>query len=231
MIIISCRIMIAIRSRSTMEFGRRISTTTQKQMKQVRSYTNASLTRHENQSSVRNHTKHIKSDNVNGQATSISIAVNPFDSIPETPNIPSNQSDDDTESSLQTNHQDKDDNDSLYHCPSRKPRSIGKRRFSFAHLKPITILFPSLSSIKEYNIRKSEDVPKQNYDNNLIKSSHSVSNDMKYSDRQFNRESIKLDHIPRTTSSTTSLSDECLPTIFSNRIEQQTSLPMRRIPV
>lgn len=63
MIAISCRIMIAIRSRSTMEFGRRISSTTQKQRRKKRALTNP------------------LSSERDRATTHVSIVVNPFESV------------------------------------------------------------------------------------------------------------------------------------------------------
>ncbi len=205
MIIISCRIMVAIRSRSTMEFGRRISSTAQKQMKKERTLTNISFIRHENGT---DHKKRLSSEEITGQPTSVSIVVNPFDSIIKNPDISSCQSDENIERSI-------DDNDSFW-----KFKSINKKHFRLSHIKPFTILFPSLSSIKENDKRKSEDLSKKNLHKKIMKNSSSVSTNMKYSYRQSNLKSLSTE---------SSFSDECSHTIYVNPIEQQISIPTETI--
>jgi hypothetical protein len=208
MIIISCRIMIAIRSRSTMEFGRRISSSTQKQMKRERTFTNTSFMRHENQTSER---KQLSSDGIDEQP--MSIILNPLNSINTNATI-----DENTDSSFQNN----DDHDSLYQFNlTNKSSSSDKTHFRFSHLKPIQILFPALSSIKEMNKRKSEDVQKQTSYDKTMKNSFSVENNMKYCDRQANITPINLNQSSRTST----FSEESPNKLFGNPIEQQISIP------
>ncbi len=203
MIIISCRIMVAIHSRSTMEFGRRISSTLQKQMKQEQTFTNSSLMRQ-----GKKHRKHLSSEKINGQPTLVSIVVKPFDSTIEDSNIPSCPSDENTESSIQNN-------DHFWQFQSNNEKS-----FRFPHIKPIKILFPSVSSIKENDKRKSEDLSRQYSHNKIMKNSLSVSNSMKYSDRQLNR--TNSNHLSRTLSTESSFSDDCQNTIYVNPVEKMT---------
>ena len=200
MIIISCRIMIAIRLRSTMEFGRRISTATQKQMKQERTLTNTSFSRYENPTSER---KTCASEEM-------SIMINPLDSSNKKEN---NQFDEVT-----------DDNDSLcqFNSPKTKSYSVDKTHFRFSQITPIKILFPSLSSITENNKRKNEDLSKRLSCNKTIKNSLSVSNNMKYYDRQLNKSQLS-----RNVSTTSSFSDES-PT---KTTQQQISIPNKEIIV
>ena len=197
MIIISCRIMIAIRSRSTMEFGRRISSTKQRQMRRDRTITNVSLG---HQDIERSHRLRLSSIENDEQPATVSIVINPFESVVENTNIPSSQSDENTELSVH-NH---DDNDSLSHQ---------KSSFRLSQLKPIKMLFPSLSSIKDTNQRKSE-ILLRRYSNQIImKNSLSVANNMKYSDRESK-------HLSRTLSNESSFSDEC---------EQQIPIPVESL--
>ena len=141
MIFISCRIMVAIRSRSTMEFGRRISATTRKQMRHDRTLTNVSMTRNENESVGKDFPRCLLSVDIDEQPTQptpLPIGVNPFESIMEHPNPP-------PESSIPII--DADEN----RCERQTRR---KTPFRLSNIKPIRIFFPSLSSIKESNQRK-----------------------------------------------------------------------------
>jgi hypothetical protein len=210
MIIISCRIMVAVRSRSKMEFGRRISSSIRKQMKQKRSCTyNTSLKHHEKE-----HKKRLSSEQINGQPTLISVVVNPVDSPIENPNIPPCQLDENLDLSIQNN----DDNDSF-----SKFQTTNKKSFRLPHIKPINILFPSLSSTKENNQRKSEVLPPRKYSHiKIMKNSLSISKNMKYPDTQLN--TINLKPISRTLSTST-FSDDLPNPIYVNSLEQQISVP------
>jgi hypothetical protein len=201
--------MVAIRSRSTMEFGRRISSAAQKQMKQERNLTNISFIRHENGTDNK---KCLPSEEITGQPTSISIVVNPFDSIIKNSDISSCQSDENIEIPI-------DDNDSFW-----KFKSINKKHFRLSHIKPIAILFPSLSSIKENDKRKSEDLSRKNSHKKIMKNSSSVSTNMKYSYRQSN-----LKPLSRTLSIESSFSDDCSHPTYANPTEQQMSIPTKTI--
>lgn len=205
MIIISCRIMVAIRSRSTMELGRRISSTMRKQTKKNRVNTSLKCIENENK-----YSKHLSSEDINGQTTSISIVINPFDSIIEHTNISSHQSDDNTDSSIQNN----DDDESL-----SKYQSIHRKSFRLYNIKPIKILFPSLSSIKEIDKRQSVDLQRKYSQNKILKSSLSVSNNMKYSDKQSNKNNL---------SNESSFTDESSHTNYPHFEEQQSSIPTEK---
>lgn len=76
MILISCRIMIAIRSRSTMEFGRRISSTIQKQRRKDRLLTYASLNERERPIACLS-----AIENDHQQAANPSLVINPFQTV------------------------------------------------------------------------------------------------------------------------------------------------------
>jgi len=213
MIIISCRIMVAVRLRSKMEFGRRLSSTTQKQMRQERAFANASFKRQENQTSEKKFSTYLSSDETDKQ--SISIAVNPFDSVIKHSNISLCQI---------------DDTESLEQLESERSPSIDETHFCFPPIKPITIIFPSLSSIREQNGRKNDVLSRKDFHKKSMKNSLSFSNNMTYSPRQSNITSASLNYIPRTLSKA-SLTDECPQTIFVYPIEEQLSTPTEKLPV
>jgi hypothetical protein len=203
--------MIAIRSRSTMEFGRRISTTTRKQMRKYRTFTNASTTRHD--VDERTYTKRLSSDVIDEQPVSLSIVVNSFECMIENANHPSIQSDENTESSIPNN----DGNDNLSQYQLNR-----KTSFHLSNIKPIKLLFPSLSSIKEFNKRKSEVLSREYSNDKIMKNSLSVSHNMKYADQLFNSNDILK------TLSTESSSDECPRKSYIHRSEQQLSEPTEK---
>ncbi|CAF1183199.1 unnamed protein product [Rotaria sordida] len=230
-IIISCRIMITIHSRSTMEFGRRISLTRRKQMQQDRTYFNSSI-RHDSQNNERKNSTCLISNNINEKPISVSIIVNPFDPIITNPNISSYEFDINSELLSQTNEQNNNNNNNIWELESNESSSIDKTHFQLSHLKPIKILFSSLSSITNYNNnnnkRKSEDLSRNFSHKKLMKISSSVSNNMKYAERQSNITSFDLNHLPRTLSTT---SNECQQTMCINPIEQDFSIPIEDINV
>ncbi len=231
MILISCRIMVAIRSRSKMELGRRLSSNTQKQMKQDRTYTLSSI-RNENQ-------VNFKSDDIDGPPSSPTLRSNPLDPCIE--EHPSNSNKNNsiltvTEpgqcfcSTCQT--YDGNNNDSLWELqqsPIKKPSSLQKR-LSFAQIKPISMIFSSGKNIKDKKSSLAEAAPKTITDNaNTLKNSCSVSNNMKYSiiinsdkdvsstkKRKASRRSIS-----RTSSITSSFSDDFSETMRINSIKKQ----------
>lgn len=155
MIVISCRIMVAIRSRSTMEFGRRLSSTTQKQMKQDRTLTVTSL-RHEN------HENHA-SYTVDDAQSLVTFPVQPCgESIDENPSISINTvypiSTSRIEpgqcfcSTCQTCNGIEDDSLWELQSPeksSSSPTSSSQKNFSFAQIRPISTIFSSTKKSKE----------------------------------------------------------------------------------
>ena len=186
MIIISCRIMVAIRSRSKMEYGRRISSTTRKRMRKERTYTNASITHVDPEKIL---TKNLSSDETNEQTMS-PTTINPF------------------ENSIDQSSE----NDQI--CEESKEI---KTSFRLSYVKPMRILFPSLSSIKETDKRKSEVLPRRYSLVRKLPNSFSVSNDMKYSDIPTRQKSL-------TELSSSSSSDEYTHTTVLRQTsdEQQT---------
>ncbi|CAF4608093.1 unnamed protein product, partial [Rotaria sp. Silwood2] len=231
-IIISCRIMIAIRSRSTMEFGRRISSTTRKQMKQNQIYNNSSIIRHNLQNNERKNSTYLLSNNIKEKPISVSIIVNPFDSIITNSNIPSYKFNVNSQLLIKTNEQNNNNNNNnVWQLESNESSSIDNTSFQLSHLKPIQILFPSLSSKNNNHKRKSEDISRNFSKKNIMKISSSVSNNMKYAEKQTNITSIDLKHLPRTLSTSSTTSEECQQTICINPIEQDFSMPIENINV
>ena len=221
MILISCRIMVAIRSRSTMEFGRRISSATQRQMKQDRLQTRSASIREQRETPIPAILNVLSTDECKSDPKAISTCVNPLESIIDRQNIPENQSDDATELSFQIQQSNNDDNDSLWQYESKRSRSTPHRRFPFSPLKPITILFPSLSAIKEQDKRLSDDGAKSLPENIVIRNSLSVSNDIKFVDRQSNKSLVELSRKSRTLSTSSFLCDEYPQTLFINPFDRK----------
>ncbi|CAF3985463.1 unnamed protein product, partial [Rotaria sp. Silwood1] len=117
-IIISCRIMFAIHTRSKMEFGRRISLTTRQQMKQDQIYYNS----HHKE---RKPSTCLLLNEINEKPISLSIIVNPYESIIANPNIPSYEFDINSDLLIQTNEKN-NNNHHLWHLESDESSSIDK---------------------------------------------------------------------------------------------------------
>lgn len=189
MILISCRIMVAIRLRSKMEYGRRISSTTRKRMRKERTYTNASITQAE---PGRILAKTLSLDETNEQTLSPTtlVANNPFE-----PPIDEEEED--------------------------QPKEINTS-FRLSYVKPISILFPSLTSVKENHKRKSEVLPRRYSLVKKLPNSFSVCNDMKYSD---------LSNIPNQDKSLTELSSSSSSDEYSHTtVIRQTSDDSQQTP-
>jgi hypothetical protein len=225
MIIISCRIMVAIRSRSKMELGRRLSSTTQKQMKKDRAYTISSF-RNENEIN-------LKSDATNNSPLLPTVVANPCDSfIDEYPSISNDNVIPITEpgqcfcSTCQTC--DGNDNDSLWQLqqsPIKKCHSSIQKRLSFVQIKPISMMFSSARNLKENTNHLSQDLCKNASDNvKTLKNSPSVSDNMKYSMIVNSNEHSEKDLsttkkkklIKQSSSITSSFSDDYPENVFSN---------------
>jgi hypothetical protein len=182
MIIISCRIMVAIRSRSKMELGRRISSTTQKLMKQDRTNTVSSI-RTENQGI-------FKFDGIDDPPLSPTIVTKTFDlSIPEHQSISNNihivpmiEPGQCFCSTCQTFNET--GNDSLWQLqqtPIKKSYSSLQKRLSFAQINPISMIFSSTTNTKDKKKHKSQDLfDKSSNNENSIRNSSCASNNMKY---------------------------------------------------
>jgi hypothetical protein len=209
-----------------MELGRRLSSTTQKQMKQDRTYTISSL-RNENQTN-------FKSDDTDGSLLSPTIIINPFNpSIEEYQSIPNDNIVPITEpgqcfcSTCQT--YDRNDNTNLWQLrqtPLKKSYLSLQKRFSFAQLKPISMIFSSTKTTKENrnDMNTSDNI-------NTIRNSLNVSNNMKYSDKDLEKDlssTITIKPIKRSTSRTSSItssfSDDYPEAIFVNSTKNQQKL-------
>ena len=214
--------MVAIRSRSKMELGRRLSSSTQKQMKQEnRTITSLSF-RNENQ------TIH-KSDDPPSSPT---IIDNPYDTFTVHPPSISNNLNNNlsiTEpgqcfcSTCQT--YDGDDNNSLWEL--QETSSIEKH-FSFAHIKPISMIFSSRKNSKEKQNHLSEDLCKSTLNNmNSIEKPLTVPDNMKYSivinanDHTETALTSTKQSVSKTSSVNSSFSDDFTPTEFMTSNKKQ----------
>ncbi|CAF1927053.1 unnamed protein product [Rotaria magnacalcarata] len=249
MIIVSIRIMVAIRSRSKMEFGRRLSSATQKQMRRDHIYKVSSLTG-ENQAT-------FKLTNANKSLLSPVIFSNPFNSPnPEYQSVSINTTvNNNLTSSIEPGQcfcstcqpRSGNDNDSLWEVqpsPTKDSHySPIHKHFSLAQIKPLSMIFLPRRHIKENKGHKSLDLSKLTPDNDSIitKQSSSESHSMKYSMiiyAQKNSKKLlspisKQPSIKRSASRTSmasSFSDEYSETTFNNPIENQRKLkPMPNI--
>ncbi|CAF0758922.1 unnamed protein product [Adineta ricciae] len=170
MIIISYRIMRAVRSRSTMEFGRRISSATQRQMKQERAY--------QNQMKI-----------------AACLSLDEIENPPMSDSVPI----DDNVDLTNANNNPDDDTESLSQLELNRSSLNHDSHFCFPSIKPIKNLFPSLSSIREQQ-RKSVQSSINSSNLKPMKNSLSVHHDMTYPEREDNQVSISLDNIPRAVS-------------------------------
>ena len=213
MIVISCRIMVAIRSRSTMEFGRRISSTTRKQMKQYQTFIHASIKRQN--ADERTSAKPLSSDDIDGRVTSPTVTINRIESTMENTEHPSIQSDDNTELTI-SNHVNNSD----------QYKSNRKTSFHFSNIKRIKTLFPSLVTLKDSDKRKSEDLTRRYSVHPKMTNSLSVSHNMKYAERLF-----KSSDILRASSPDSSSSDEGSQNADASPLEQQTYKSLEKLPM
>ncbi|CAF3454927.1 unnamed protein product [Rotaria socialis] len=243
MIIVSFRIMVAIRSRSKMEFGRRLSSATQKQMRQDHIYKVSSLTS-ENQAT-------FKLPNANKSLLSPVIFSNPFNppnpdyqsvSINTTANNNLTQSIEPGQCFCSTcQPRNGNDNDSLWKVqptPTKDSHySPIHKRFSLAQIKPLSMIFLPRRHIKENKDRKNLDLSKLTSDNDSTITKHSSRElrRMKYSmliyaqknSKKLLSPTSKNSPIKRSTSRTSmasSFSDEFSETTFINPIEHQRKL-------
>lgn len=241
MIIISCRIMVAIRSRSKMELGRRLSSSTQKQMKQDRTQTMSSL-RIENQTN-------LKSNDVDNRQSTPTVIANPSDLSTEEYQLISHKNSivPITEpgqcfcSTCQT--YDGVDNESLWklqQSPIKKSASSVPNRISFAQIKPISMLFASTKHTEENRNHINKNLCKSTSDNgDTMRNSSSATNNIEYSiitnPDEYSEEkdvSIAKKKSPikrptsRTSSVTSSFSDDYPETVIVNsRRKQKKSKP------
>lgn len=233
MIIISCRIMVAIRSRSKMELGRRLSSTTQRQMKEDRANT-LSLPRDDMP-------MNYKSDTTNGYSLSspppttadIPTPAREHPSIVNADNmngIPITEPGQCFCSTCQVC----DGNDSvslweLQENPKKKPSSSLRRHLSIAQLKPISMIFSSARNLKENKTTISQEFSKSVSDNDhRMKNARDVENNLKYTIIINPNEHLHDDLLPtidkkvvkpsttiRTSSITSSFSDDFNENVFT----------------
>lgn len=204
MILISCRIMVAIRLRSKMEYGRRISSTTRKQMRRERAYTNASITQLDHDKTL---VKTLSSDETYEQPTSLS------------PIVPNNELDrlpiDNVESSTPNN----EENDRI-NQDSKEP----KTSFRLSYVKPMEILFPSLISKKDKTKRQSEVLLRRYSIGKRLPNSFSVVDNMKYTEGS----SIPKHQRSLAELSSSSSSNECLHTTLFQQTAQSSFLSPKK---
>ena len=233
MIIISCRIMVAIRSRSKMELGRRLSSTTQRQMKGDRANT-LSLPRDDMP-------MNYKSDTTNGYSLSspppttadIPTPAMEYSSIVNTDNvsvIPMTEPGQCFCSTCQVC--DGNDSTSLWELqehPKKKPSSSLRGHLSIAQLKPISMIFSSARNLKENKNTISQEFSKSVSDNDhRMKNARDVENNLKYTIIVNPHEHLQNDLLPtidkkvvklstaiRSSSITSSFSDDFNENVFT----------------
>ncbi|CAF1028580.1 unnamed protein product [Adineta ricciae] len=175
MIIISCRIMVAIRSRSNMEFGRRISSATQKQMKSDRTHA-ATISRNDNDTIQ-------KLDETNIQAIATIIAASSLDPS----DCQENQFDDISEPGQclcsTCKSVGKEEHENLWQLQKKPMLPSLRQCYSDRPMKP-TAMIPrktaTFSIEKDDNSRNKDphQVSAQNHVNNFVH----VSNHVEYAD-------------------------------------------------
>ena len=244
MIVISCRIMIAIRSRSKMELGRRLSSSTQKQMKRERTNTTTA--------SPRGQPTLITPGTSSRRASVGTIVGNPFES--QTSECRTAVTNNDLPlvergqcfcSTCQTYNGT--DNESLWELqqssPTEKPPSSFPKPISFAKLKNISMMFSSSVSRKDAEHRSAQ-VSFENQSDNDSPTRHSltVSNAQRKSvihdshpsatinASSTNARRLKKQYASRTSTLTSSFSDEYLEMICSRATDKQpNSTPMKNV--
>lgn len=171
MIIISCRIMVAIRSRSKMELGRRLSSATQKQMRHDRTHL-TSISRLENETILNENYTDIR-------PASPIIAINSLDTSNDNVNnlvtiVEPGQCFCSTCQSFGDGL-----NDSIWQLQQasrRNTMSSLRECLSYAQIKPVSLTLTKASRAKEDKDRAVRDVSRETYEfDKRIKSSASVS--------------------------------------------------------
>ncbi|CAF3991612.1 unnamed protein product [Rotaria sp. Silwood2] len=256
MIIVSCRIMVAIRSRSQMEYGRRLSSATQKQMRLDHTYKIPSSLHDEDQ-------PNFKFNNTSRPLLPPTIVTNPFDaSIPDYQSISNTINNNVTLTAepgqcfcSTCQRYNGNDNESLWEVqqtPIGESSSSPPKHFSYAQIKPLSRIFSPKKLTKEKKSHKSLDLCKTTFDNDdtQIRNSLSESNDMKYSMIMYSNEHSQKHLSPivkktlslnktlikqpksRTSSVASSFSDECFEKLYINSTEdQQISQPIEDMTI
>jgi hypothetical protein len=217
--------MVAIRSRSKMELGRRLSSTTQKRMKRDRIQTILTPVRNENQIN-------FKFDDIDLLPSSPTVII---DSTMSNNNLPMIEHGQCFCSTCQI--EDGNNNLSLWELqpsPIKKSCSSLRNHLSLSQLKPISTIFSSTKYLKEDVTSISQELCKNISDNtDNMRTSLSVSNNMKYSvvinpSEQLDKDltsTINKKPVERTKSQTSSVtssfSDDFMDNVFSNSTEKQ----------
>lgn len=234
MITVSCRIMVAIRSRSKMEFGRRLSSTTQQKMKRNRIHKPSSLSS-DNQ-------VNFKPNSTNKKALSPVMSSDTFNVLnSDHPTVSNNTVANNTERMIEPGQcfcstcqrSNENDNDSIWEAQPISPEDSDSptyKRFSFAQINHLSKIFSPKKQTKENKDRKSFDPTRLQPNNNIpIKHSASTSDSTKYSmliyahrnPRKYLSPITKKPSLKRSTSTASSFSDENSETTFSNSVDNQ----------
>ena len=239
MIIVSCRTMVAIHSRSKMKFGRRLSSATQKQMKRELSIKPRARKESSNK---------FKSNNTKSSPLSSTPIRNPLDLTVPDCRTTCNKINDNVIPTDQSNHYyfspcqpyNATNSGSLRELQTtsmKKSLSSLRKRFSFAQMKPFSMIFLPTDNTKENKECKTRNSFRKTSDS--IKSSPSVSNSMKllaitssnqhsdkYLSSSLQRTTTKQltaiqRSIPKTISLESTFSDEYLETMSVSPAERQ----------
>jgi hypothetical protein len=240
MIIISCRIMVAIRKRSKLELGRQLPPATPKKTKQDRTHTIVSL-RSENEPTFKPKDTDIDPSLTKSVANPLDSSNLKYQSIPNHNNITTMIGS--SQCFCSTCHTSSgNDNDNLWQLQKtsiKKPASLLEQRLSFVPINPASIMLLSKTDRQENKNYKNQDLPrKASLNDNTIRNSLSISNNMRYSLRRNSNEKSEKNLSPvitrkptlRTLTSESTISGEYPETLFGNLIEkQQKSEPIENV--
>lgn len=244
MIIISCRIMVAIRSRSKMELGRRISYTRHRQMKEERANT-LSLPRDDIAANSNSETTNgfpLSSPPPPTVPSIIADTTTPVIEYPSISNvdnasmIPMIEPGQCFCSTCQVS--DGRDNISLWEpreSLGKKSYSSLRQRLSTVQLKPISMIFSSARSLKETKICFNQEFSKSASDNdNRMRKTRDIEQKLNYTIVVNPRERLPDDLLPmnnkkvikssakvRSSSITSSFSEDFTENVFTNSTKKQ----------
>jgi len=239
MIIISCRIMVAIRLRSKLELGRQLPPIIPKKTKRDRTHTIVSL-RSENEPTFKPKDTDIDPSLTKSVANPLDSSILKYKSISNHNNITNMIGS--SQCFCSTCHTSSvNDNDNLWKLQKtsiKKPASLLEERLSFTPINPASILLSKIDKQENKN-HTSQDLPrKASLNENTIRNSLSISNNMRYSLRRNSNEQLEKNLssvITRKTtlgtlSRETTISGEYPETLFGNLIEkQQKSEPIENL--
>jgi hypothetical protein len=240
MIIISCRIMVAIRLRSKLELGRQLPPIIPKKTKRDRTHTIVSL-RSENEPTLKSKDTDIDPSLTKSVANPLDSSILKYKSISNHNNITAMIGS--SQCFCSTCHTSSvNDNDNLWQLQQtsiKKPASLLEERLSFVPINPASIMLLSKIDKQENKNHTSQDIPrKASLNENTIRNSLSISNNMRYSLRRNSNEQLerKLSSVITrkatlgTLSRETTISGEYPETLFGNLIEkQQKSEPIENL--